>query len=449
MDLNKLNTDFFARTKNYTSEFEEGGVNYYKIVHDSLIRKLTFVSKGISNKLFLPPLFLKLLFILKSFKSKKDSGLFVRKKSSDLVVSNTRLSDGKHVYLERILPHITENNPTVVNLNNVEQYDEADFTRRDIQEFYGNQLLDSASLSLLQDLKRLYSRLQSLGIFSKEELNFILVGINEFWLNADVWRRFFEANSFKRLFIIPGYQTEAILYGAKKASVEIVELQHGIISNYSNFYIYPDFVSQIRDQALFPDKVFVFGEFWKKRLASGGEYDDYQIAILGDYFYKSSKKSRERIIDNKKSIIFAGQKPVDLEFQKSYLVFLKNEIRKRKLDYVIYHKPHPLEQVDDYEDVYDEILRTTDVDIATLFDSSDIFISMFSTTLYEARQAGLKVYSLYYDDFGYYTDELDCSNVAKKIEVHQFPMDIPFDKERFPSDYFFSKFDASILKTKR
>jgi hypothetical protein len=446
MNKPDFKTAFLNSVKKHLEIFNCGDYNLIKVVQDALVRKVGSSHRGlIQNKISLPSPLLKFLFLLKKIKNKSDSYGFKIKNTETIIISPARIQKGKHVYLENILRQLSPEEPVIINSHNHQAFSERGIDLKRIIQNFENDVPDKESIKLARELKASFNEIVKRSIFKEEDLIHILVAYNEFWLNASSWNKFLSDYRFKRLYLLPGYQTECIIYACRLNDIEVIELQHGIISRSSDFYIYPEIIRGVAAKALFPDKIFVFGQYWKDILCTGFEFKEHQIEIIGDYFYNPPKEETISFPVDKKIIVFAGQKPVSSSFQLDYLKYLKDDIRKRSLDFIVIHKPHPLEDVKMYNSFYDEILQTSEFSVTELIPYADIFISMFSTTLYEARDREVKTFALYYEPFGHLIQDVIDNKIALKLLPEQNPVDVNIKLENPPKGYYFSNQDLEKI----
>jgi hypothetical protein len=441
------NTAFFQKTVPHLHLLECGNYNLFKVVQDALLRKIGGNKSGyFRNKISISSAFLKIIFRIKQQKIISQVNQFRFPESGTLCISPARVVKGKHVYLENVLKEIQRENPVVINLLKHQDFSDRGIDADKIKQIFGSLVPDEVSLKLKKNLYATFQNIKKQKIFSEKELTYILSGFNEFWWNASLWMRFLKINNFSAVYLIPGYQTESIIYACRESGVKVAELQHGIISQSSSFFLYPPFMQKIASRALFPDKIFVFGPYWKNLLLKGHEFSSSQIEIIGDYFFKRKDSFKTNLPHGKKLIVFAGQKPVSASFQKEYLLFLRDDIRKRNLNYIIVHKPHPLEELSLYSDLYNEIIMLSDDSVSSLIPQSDIFISMFSTTLYEAREKGGKTFALYYPGYSEMINDVINNKIALKLLPGQNPVDLNQEQEKFPEGFLFSEFSKTTLK---
>jgi len=121
-----------------------------------------------------------------------------------------------------------------------------------------------------------------------------------------------------------GPRQKAILMAAKKANIQTIAIQHGIIHDHHYDYMHKEIQSETNHSGNpIPDLTLVFGEFYKKVLTLSGNYPEKKVSVIGNpTFYKideiKKQLSREKILEkynlsDKKIILI----PADYNFSKS------------------------------------------------------------------------------------------------------------------------------------
>lgn len=64
------------------------------------------------------------------------------------------------------------------------------------------------------------------------------------------------------IFVVVSYENLAIVAAAKSLGIEVIELQHGTITDYHLGYSYPLKTRLDGEIPYFPDKILTFGDYW-------------------------------------------------------------------------------------------------------------------------------------------------------------------------------------------
>lgn len=192
----------------------------------------------------------------------------------------------------------------------------------------------------------------------------------------------------KQIYLVVSYSgLGSMIKAAKDLGIETIELQHGNFSKYHYGYYFGE---EKRDLDYFPDKFYVWNEYWKKHI--NFPIDDKNIIIKQfDYLkYRQSFYSDVNKIPNQAVVLSQG--------------VLGDRIAKHILDnwdyfkkFKIVYKLHPGEynRYKEYkylmqlEQKYN-IKIVTDIDLYNLFAQSEYQIGIFSTALYEGVEFGCK-----------------------------------------------------------
>jgi len=221
----------------------------------------------------------------------------------------------------------------------------------------------------------------------------------------------------------------------KKNGFKTIELQHGTI--YENHAAYQfNTENEIRQ---FPDYVFTFSDFWKRRMKAPIA-DDKIISVGYPFFEKSVKKYSSNIKDNSKvTILFISQGTIGKQLGEIAL-----ELRKLLSDkYRIIYKLHPDEYIM-WETTYKELITLGGIEIIhsnskslyELFSKSDIQIGVYSTAIYEGLGFNLKTLICkigHYEEMKCLVDEGFAEYVGSAGEAQKIIENFVINKENVSS----------------
>jgi len=210
----------------------------------------------------------------------------------------------------------------------------------------------------------------------------------------------YEFKRIKKLLkkINPELVIESVGYGrsrmminecGKELGIKTIELQHGTI--YENHAAYQ--FNTEKEIKQFPDYVFTFSDFWKRRMKAPVT-DDRIISVGYPFFEKSVKKySSNKKDDSIVTILFISQGTIGKQLSEIAL-----ELRKLLSDkYRMIYKLHPDEYImweTTYKDLINlggiEIIHSGSKSLYELFSESDIQVGVYSTAIYEGLGFNLK-----------------------------------------------------------
>lgn len=274
-------------------------------------------------------------------------------------------------------------------------------------------------------------------LFSKLEIQRT---VSHFFSTYSLVRRFLMSVKPDRVLLICHYSHAPFIAACKSLGIKVVELMHGSISDAHPHYNYPKgFLETVGDE-LFPDKLAVYGEFWKEIVQNGNLFSSDQIKVTG-YFLKVPQVGIMKSRSGKKIILISSQWTVVDEIRE-YVKFLKANLDQDHWKIII--KPHPAEEPTTYQDLLNPgFVELSESDIYHALLTTDIHISVYSSVLYEAVRYDVVNYVLivprYASDYQILIDR----NLAIPLLPDQAPEQIK--KMNIPDQFFFADFDPSIL----
>lgn len=311
--------------------------------------------------------------------------------------------------------------------------------------------LNSASLTMLQQLRKAFTRIQAAGIFTEAELLNIQVGFQQFFLQYVCWSFLLKETAITRAYVWPHYHREGSILAFRDRGIEVIELQHGLIAEEDVFYGFPARISEVKTDLLFADRILVYGEFWKEQLLKGHAYKENQI-ILSGYFphvpaVPELRLNEIRSLTGGLQIILITTQTYMHDFFIRYIQFLSADLLTRNLPYCIAVKFHPAEKPELYKAlaVLSNVIVVTDpVDV--LMKVAALHVSVYSTTMFDALRSGVVNYSVYYDELGDYIRMFSREGVCTIIQ----PDENPLDYQKAANDtrnveFYYSTFNPQTL----
>lgn len=218
----------------------------------------------------------------------------------------------------------------------------------------------------------------------------------------------------KNIIISPNYElnTLMLIYACKRLNIKVVEIQHGYIGSihigYNYNFNYED------NKNYYPDKILVFGEFWKNVIDFPNK-EDVVIPVGFPEFEKNTNKLS--INHDSKNILVISESNGKHDLSKLCVEFLKNN---NPLDYKILFKLHPNE-CSSWKEIYPELINvnnltvidTIEKSVYDYFADSKFVVGTNSTVLFESLGFGLKTCILNTSDFN--TEKININNYFEVI----------------------------------
>jgi hypothetical protein len=326
--------------------------------------------------------------------------------------------DNVSLYFHLILDKLSSDERTILNLGHVKM--QSDFH---IHEFTKARIFpDDAEVKLLADINEVLRNAARSGHFSTDELRYIKSSFHVFYEEFRFYYSLFKGQNVRRVFLTCHYHKEGLLAALKILGVESIELQHGLIATNDIYYVYPLQYKDVTANALFPDRIGVYGPKWKELLMRGTEFPGKKIDVIGEYFrtadFKISHWEKENII------IVCSQKNLEQDYIR-YLDILDEKISLHE-GWRALVKLHPLEKNRHqyFNKTYKNIvICDSEVALSELFAKSKIQISIYSTTFFDAL--GYNVLNLAIQNYGFskdYAREIAAMGAAIPCEVDDDPI---------------------------
>jgi hypothetical protein len=457
--------DFYSRIHDFTI-FDCGEINLLKVVLDGL--KVNYVSRGkISTYLFYPLFLLEAINLFKRYRQEKtwvrlNQDFDRRLKSKKVIVSdigrifNAADNSVKSIYFENIIETLGREKVLIVADKVLDEKFEYDINIKDFESYYALLKLNKEERSLRRNLLKTFMAIRQSKLFSIEELHNIKIAFQLFFYQYKTWNGLL--NNFydlKVAYFICHYHKEGQIYALKKRNITCIELQHGLIAPQDIFYIFPKSIAHIKQKALFADRIFVYGDYWKSVLLKGTEYEEGQIDIFGYYLFDDfSGFERDRMnlkssIDDKNVILVTTQTFLHGHFI-DFVSRLEKDIENSFSNTIVIIKPHPAENSKIYQDAFknSNIVKVISYPLPILFEVAKIHVTIYSTTLYDAIRYGIRNFVFKVKSCEDYVDEIISSGIATEIlDIAKFLSEV--DKigyNNVDSSNFYSEFDRSLLK---
>lgn len=261
----------------------------------------------------------------------------------------------------------------------------------------------------------------------------------------------FKKRKPKMIFVVVAYENHAIVAAAQHLGIEVIELQHGTITDYHLGYSYPERTRANGKIPYFPDKILSFGDYWMNEKTYPMGLDN--VASVGfSYFQEQSKDFINiKAIDNQ--VLFISQGVIG-----KYMSQVAFEFAKTQKDLKIIYKLHPSEY-ETWRENYPELVEASDFDNFEVIDNSEIplyrllaesnyQVGAFSTAIYEGLMFNCKTFILDVPGVEYLDDLIDEGYVFKIKDVDDLNSNLEeFNPTYYDKDFFFKNVDKKLLKS--
>lgn len=425
--------DFYSRVKDIKT-FDCMEFNLLKVVLDGL--KVNYTSKGkVRAVLFYPRFVLEMFYIFKRLQNKpfKLNKVHIKREKKIIFFDLIRVQEDKNgslksVFFENLSASFSKNEVEVFAELVPKGYLDFNHTFDELKHRFEHCTLNTEEKKLRKELIKTYKHIEFQSYFTKQELENVKFAISNFFHQFKVYNRILKYYPNVNLgFLICHYHKEGQILALKRNQIKCLELQHGLISSQDIFYVFPSQIKQTLLDCLFPDKIYVFGQYFKNILLNGNEFNENQIEVLGYYLFQNHSSQEihqeiKKVTENKKLIVITTQTYMHNQYI-TYIKKLSKEIEdsKNSPNYIIVVKPHPYENITTYTNAFNKLnnIWVCNIPIHILFQHAATHISIYSTTLYDAMRYNLQNFSLRWDGFEDYVDEIINNNVAQKLEKHE------------------------------
>ena len=263
------------------------------------------------------------------------------------------------------------------------------------------------------------------------------------------YTRLFKKRKPKKIFVVVAYENQAIVKAAKDLNIEVVEIQHGTITDYHLGYSYPLKTRLNSNIAYFPDKILTFGDYWVNS-DSSPVLDENIVPIGFPYFEAQSKEFIDfETIENQ--ILFISQGVIGKELSK-----FAYEFAQKMPNYRVIYKLHPGEYAtwrENYPELLNDlynfiVIDSSEVPLYELFAKSSFQVGAFSTAIYEGLMFGCKTFIVNVSGVEYLSDLINEGYVMKISNISQLIDNLEtFQPKKLDKDFIFKDFDEELLKS--
>ena len=414
--------NFYSKFNDYKI-FDGSEFNYFKVALEGI--KVDYYHKGkFIKSIFYNEIIYRFLFFLTWCKKFLNGSLktfhshiaIAKKhvKSDYLILDPGRFiknfnGESVPIYFFNLFNSLKKSNSIFfVSENQIDGYNDFNDVYSDLSTL-GNSIKHHYSQNLRKELKKVFSKIKENSTFNKSDLENIKCGFQKFYNEAIFWLKILDALQPSQIYMICHYHKEGLIYAAKKLKIKIIEFQHGLIAKSDVFYNFPCEINVIEKDCFFPDEFRVYGNYWIDILRAGNFLNKEKIKLVEYYLFNRTKlnsneaKQLYSFVKNKKIILVTTQTFLSSDFIK----YIDKLIQVLTEDYCLIIKPHPLENKNDYNK-YEKInnILVTDLSSDVLLSRTDIHITMYSTTAFDALRYGIATYYIYNENQIDYINEL-------------------------------------------
>ena len=339
-----------------------------------------------------------------------------------LVIDAGRKVGSHSFFFGRVIESIGRENVTVINTG-INPDPEADIDLSSIAT--AGCRPGKEEMLLLRDIRKVLARCKGSGKFTTVEMDYIQSSFHVFFEEFRRYNKLLKQGNPRACIFITHYHKEGLIAALKRAGVQSMELQHGLVARNDLYYIYPAQFSGVIKKGLFPDRIFVFGEYWKELLLQGCEWDPSRIVIAGNLQWTAGELPTGEPIAKENLLLVAAQKNSTGAFI-AYVRHLTSLLPSHP-GWSIVVKMHPLEkEVEQYLRLQQPHVRVVgnEQSIHEWIQRARIQVSFYSTTFYDALGKNVVNFSLQNDQYEDYAREMVMDGIALPLAMDGDPFAI-------------------------
>jgi len=452
IDFNIIQKEFESRFPN-GDLFEGKNFNYIKLVQHGLSFAMTDAQDKLLKK---NPFEFWSLFKLKSrinsfwnrkvefIPQKSESILFLEGRRKLKLPTGEEISPITHLLRETVLSTEYSWWDTTGAFER-----EADFSLKQMSNWFPS--TNEIQREIYDELKGVLRGLKNSKTLSSLEFRYVESAFYVFFRSFNRWYELLSIAKPKTLVGITHYHNEGCLAAAKILGIKTVELQHGLISRHDLYYVYPEMYRTALAKGMFPNEIWLFGNFWMDVLQRGAESEFMKPLVVGDFTTDSAVNPEK--IQKENRVLLCAQKNLSAPYIQ-WIRFMREYVLPNHLDWKLIVKLHPLESE---EDKYLQEANER-VEILPIFASlseeltrAKIQVSIYSTTFFDALGLEVRNYSL--NEIGFssdYASEMIELRVAEPLKNTEDVIS-KFENEQSKPDYLtreevFSIFQPRMMK---
>jgi hypothetical protein len=215
--------------------------------------------------------------------------------------------------------------------------------------------------------------------------------IGHFYWGKKLYHWLFSRIEPDYLLLIDAYDDHTVVAAAKERDIQVVELQHGFLDRHHIGYSWSKYALPFKAQMPIPDRVFLYGEYWKQELEVKGFWEE-ELRAVGSL---RVDQWRQRKIERSKETctLVVTTQNLDTERLIAYLSDFVDMVDDQ--DFRLFIKLHQGEANDRlYQEAFGAdkrvhvLLASEPPSTFELLARSDFHLSIYSTCHYEALALG-------------------------------------------------------------
>lgn len=421
IDFNLIQQEFERRFPDGML-FEGKNFNYIKLVQHGLSYAMTDAEDKLLKKNLFSPWW---IFKLKSWvnaKRNRDVNFTQQKSASILFLEGRRkLKLPKGVEISPITHLLRE---TVLSTE-YSWWDttgafekEADFSVKNMSNWFPPS--NDIQREIYDELKGVLGKLKKSRALSILEFQYVESAFYVFFNSFRRWHSLLLEAAPKTLVGITHYHNEGCIAAAQILGIKTIELQHGLISRHDLYYVYPEMYRNALSKGMFPNEIWLFGNFWKNVIQRGAGSEFMKPVVVGNFI--SDAPMNLGLVQKENRVLLCAQKNLSEPYIQ-WIRFMRDHVLPNHPEWKLMVKLHPLE-VEEEKYTYESSDCVEVLPISASLNEelmrAKIQVSIYSTTFYNALGMGVKNYSL--NETGFSSDysaemvELGLAESLKNLE---------------------------------
>lgn len=292
---------------------------------------------------------------------------------------------------------------------------EADFSVKDLSNWFPP--TSEIQKEIYLELKEVLRIIKGANVFSEIEFQYVE---SAFYVFFKTFRRWYALLSIAKPHTLVGithYHNEGCIAAAQLLGIKTVELQHGLISKHDLYYVYPSKYRGAISKGIFPNEIWLFGDFWKEVVRSGAESEFMKPVVVGNFTTDTVVKMNEFEKENR--VLLCAQKNLSAPYIE-WIRFMRDHVLPNHTDWKLIVKLHPLESnIEAYQREGNDCVEILPIasSLNEELKRAKIQVSIYSTTFFDALGMQVRNYSL--NDIGYsadYASEMVDFGVAEALD---------------------------------
>lgn len=281
--------------------------------------------------------------------------------------------------------------------------------------------------------------------------------ILNFQYEYEKYKQLLTEKKVRQVYAVVAYENKPLIAACKDLGVDILELQHGVISKYHLGYSYPSENITLKSGSYehieyFPNKILSFGDYWQD--ASAYPIKKHSIFSIGfPYFEENSRKYKD-VEKKKNQILFISQGVIG-KYLSEFAFELASKLDEEEYEFI--YKLHPGEY-ETWRENYPKLLEAqkqcnfnvVDNDnpaLYQLFAESEYQVGAFSTAIYEGLAFNCKTFIVDVPGIEYLDDLIEKNIVVKVRNSNDMINKLnDLDLNSYNTDFFFKNYDEQLLK---